>query len=142
MVALKHEHRGMPPRLLAEGADARMRLFRSADVFVVEAFRAAQSLRAVDAGILGDEIQRLLVEGGAALAAAASARVDRQGDEPRLRDAKRCLEAARYALYLARRLGKLDLRRYRQLAILEDAALRDMERLNPQARPDPHARAP
>ncbi len=107
---------------------ARLDAFRAADAFAMAAVRAAAELGRSPCPELGVEIRRLVLRGGGALVAATCAP---NADDERglLAAARDRLAEARYALYLARRLGALDLRRYRVLAAQQDAALREVAAL-------------
>ena len=103
------------------------KLFRSVDHFTVEAFKAARAMDRQEGGDLAREIRRLCSASGGALVAASS--LARGGDEEgRLPASTRSwLMEARYYLYLARRLGFLEHRRYRQLTAIQDVAVREVE---------------
>ena len=96
-----------------EGADSetgrRVRAFRATDHFALAAYQVARS--------------------GGALVAAASAVDENSATRRSLETAHRGLLEIRYFLYLARRLGCIDLKRYRQLTTLQDAALRELASL-------------
>jgi hypothetical protein len=112
----------------ALSTERRMDAFRATDAFAVEAYRASGSL-AKRAGPLAVEIRRMAVaSGGAVVAASAS---DAGGAEERghLERARTALLEGRYYLYLARRFGLIDLRRYRALTVRQDAAMREVARL-------------
>ena len=104
----------------------RVRAFRATDQFALAAWQAARSFARADGEALAREVRRALARSGGALVAAATGSTT----DPTVR---RALEAAhagllevRYYLYLARRLGCLDLKAYRQLAALQDVALREL----------------
>jgi four helix bundle protein len=78
---------------------------------------------------LAEEIRRTLARSGGSLVAAASAREEDDDARRALSRAHRGLLEVRYFLYLARRLGCLDLKRYKELSALQDAALRELASL-------------
>ena len=109
--------------------ERRVRAFRATDQFAIAAWQAVRAFNRPEGETLAEEIRRAVARSGGSLVAAASAR---EGDE----DARRALERAhqglleiRYFLYLARRLGCLDLKRYKELAALQEAALREVSSL-------------
>jgi four helix bundle protein len=108
--------------------ERRVRAFRATDHFVLSVYQAVRGFNRPEAEELGGEIRRSVARCGGSLVAAASGRED---DESRrsLAAAHRGLLEIRYFLYLARRLGCLDLKRYKQLATLQDAALRELAQL-------------
>jgi hypothetical protein len=103
-------------------------MFRSVDSFAIEAFRAARSIDRKDGCDLAREIRRLCSACGGALVAASSMERKDEGQDRLLAATRSRLMEARYYLYLARRLGFLELRRYRQLTAIQDAAVREVER--------------
>ena len=109
--------------------ERRVRAFRATDQFALAAWQAVRAFNRPEGETLAEEIRRAVARSGGSLVAAASAP---EGDE----DARRALERAhqglleiRYFLYLARRLGCLDLKRYKELAALQEAALREVSSL-------------
>lgn len=109
--------------------DRRLRAFRATDAFAVEAFQAMRTLGRTEGEGLAREIRRVAARSGGALVAA-SASAPGEPDERRgLEVARAGLLEVRYYLYLARRLGFLELKRYRQLASHQDAALRELDGL-------------
>ena len=81
-----------------------------------------------DAGSdLARELRRLCSASGGALVAASG--FDAGGEEERklLASSRAWLMEARYYLYLARRLGFLEHRRYRQLTSFQESAVRELE---------------
>ncbi|ANM28987.1 hypothetical protein ABI59_04295 [Acidobacteria bacterium Mor1] len=107
----------------------RLKAFRAVDAFAIEAFRAARRLRGEDWRDLSREIRRTVARGGGALVAA-SAGDEGPGQERKRLDAARAyLAESRYYLYLARRLGVLDVRGYRTLCSRHDSAAREIELL-------------
>ena len=105
----------------------RGKLFRSVDHFTLEAFKAARSMDRREGSELAREIRRLCSASGGALVAAST--MTRGGDEEGrlLVSTRSWLMEARYYLYLARRLGFLEHRRYRQLTAIQDVAVREVE---------------
>ncbi len=114
----------------ARPAGPRLDAFRATDAFAMAAVKAAADLSRSACPELAVEIRRLVLRGGGALVASTCAP---PGEDERvlLAAARDRLSEARYALYLARRLGALDLRRYRVLAAQQDAALREVAALLP-----------
>lgn len=113
----------------SQGGERRVRAFRAADQFALATWQAVRAFNRPEGETLAAEIRRAVARSGGSLVAAASAR---DGDE----SATRALELAhqglleiRYFLYLARRLGCLDLKRYKDLAALQEIALRELASL-------------
>jgi hypothetical protein len=122
----------------------RLRAFKAADVFVIEAFRVASSLEGSAGRDLARELRRTLARSGAALVAASMAGAGEPCEQRCLEAARTGLAEGRYYLYLARRLGMVDVRQYRGLMIRQDAAARELEaaaRLGAQGR-GPRSRDP
>jgi hypothetical protein len=110
-------------------AGGRLDAFRATDGFALAAVKISSDLARSDYPDLGAEIRRLVLRGGGALVAASHAVAGGAGERAFLETARDRLAEARYALYLARRLGALDLRRYRVLGAQQDAALREVAAL-------------
>ncbi len=110
-------------------AQRRLKAFRAVDAFAIEAFRAARRLRGEDWRDLSREIRRTVARGGGALVAASAGDDGREGERKRLEAARAYLAESRYYLYLARRLGILDVRGYRGLCSRHDSAAREIELL-------------
>jgi hypothetical protein len=110
-------------------AGGRLDAFRAADAFAMAAVKAAADLQRSPCPELAAEIRRLVLRGGGALVAASCAPPGGDDERALVGAARDRLAEARYALYLARRLGALDLRRYRVLAAQQDAALREVAAL-------------
>ena len=110
-------------------AGGRLDAFRAADAFAMAAVKAAADLQRSPCPELAVEIRRLVLRGGGALVAATCAPPGGADERALLTAARDRLAEARYALYLARRLGALDLRKYRLLAAQQDAALREVAAL-------------
>ena len=106
-----------------------MRAFKAADAFAVEAYRVSASLPEQGSHGLIEAIRRVALRSGGALVAASGSRVGGAGERRYLERAKSELVEGRYYLYLARRLGLLDVKRYRGLTARQDAALRELEAL-------------
>lgn len=107
-------------------AGGRLDAFRATDAFALAAVKAAADLARSDYPDLAAEIRRLVLRGGGALVAASCSTAGGSGERALLEVARDRLSEARYAFYLARRLGALDLRKYRALAVQQDAALREV----------------
>jgi four helix bundle protein len=107
----------------------RVRAFRATDHFALAAFQAVKSFSRPEGDDLAREIRRSVARSGGALVAAASAPEDDAGSRGALAAAHQGMLEIRYFLYLARRLGCIDLKRYRQLTTLQDAALRELAAL-------------
>lgn len=106
-----------------------MRAFKAADAFAVEAYRASAALPPSGPVGLVEAIRRIALRSGGAVVAA-SANPPGGPDERRLLErARSALIEGRYYLYLARRLGLFDVKRYRGLTVRQDAALREIDRL-------------
>lgn len=110
---------------------ARLDAFRSTDAFALAALKAAADLARSDWPDLAAEIRRLVLRGGGALVAASCLPSGDRAERALLEAARDRLAEARYALYLARRLGAFDARRYRALGSQQDAALREIAALLP-----------
>lgn len=98
--------------------------FRAGDAWVVAAWEASAAM-APGTGELARQMRRGALEAGCALVAAAQCGA---GDDPRtyLTRARSALMEARYLLYLAKRFGAMDSKRYRTLTIRLDRALREV----------------
>jgi len=116
-----------------------MRVFRATDAFTVEAYRIAGLLRHPG---LAAEIRRAVVRSGGALVAASASEPGSSLEREHLERARTSLAEGRYYLYLARRFGVLDLKRYRSLTVRQDAALRELQDLLVGRPPRPAARRP
>jgi len=103
----------------------RVRAFRATDHFALAVYQAVKGF-AREGDELAREIRRAVARSGGALVAASSSAEDDPATRRSLEFAHRGLLEIRYFLYLARRLGCLDLKRYRQLTTLQDAALREL----------------
>jgi len=107
-------------------AERRVRAFRATDHFVLAVWQTARGFGKPEGESLAREIRRSVARSGGALVAAASAPEGDEGARRSLESAHQGLLEIRYFLYLARRLGCLDLKKYRELATLQEAALREV----------------
>jgi len=112
-------------------SEKRLRAFRATDTFAIEAYQVVRRLGQTDGAGLAREIRRVVARSGGALVAASAATPGADAERRELELARSGLLEVRYYLYLARRLGFLDLKRYRSLALQQDAALREVEALLP-----------
>lgn len=103
----------------------RLTAFRATDAFAVEAYRIARALPR-DSGGLADEIRRAAARSGGAVIAASAADPGCEDERRQIERARRALFEGRYYLYLARRFGLLDSRRYRAITVRQDSALREL----------------
>jgi four helix bundle protein len=110
-------------------ADRRVRAFRATDQFALAVWQAVRAFNRPEAESLAGEIRRAIARSGGALVAAASAREANDTARRQLASAHQGLLEIRYFLYLARRLGCLDLKRYKELSGLQDTALRELASL-------------
>jgi four helix bundle protein len=108
-------------------SERRMHMFKATDTFAVDAYSAARRLRSGNGDGLASEIRRTAIESGGAVVAASASEPGGTQERAHLRRARSALIEGRYYLYLARRFGLLDLRRYRALTLRQDAALRELE---------------
>ncbi len=108
----------------SEGAGRRVRAFRATDAFVIEAFRITTTLDGPAGRDLARSIRSVVVDCGGALVAASGPRV---AERRWLSLAYDKLAESRYGLYLARRLGLIDLTRYRAVMGRHDAATRELD---------------
>jgi four helix bundle protein len=109
--------------------ERRVRAFRITDQFALAAWQAARAFPKPEGESLAREIRRAVARSGGALVAAASAPADDEGGRRALEGAHQGLLEIRYFLYLARRLGCLDLKKYKELSALQEAALRELSSL-------------
>ena len=110
-------------------AERRVRAFRATDQFALAAWQAVRAFNRAEGESLAQEIRRAIARTGGSLVAAASAQEADDGALRALQTAHQGLLEIRYFLYLARRLGCLDLKRYKELSSLQDAALREVAAL-------------
>jgi len=104
----------------------RINAFRATDAFAVEAFRASTNFGNPVGQSLAVEIRRTAVRSGGAVVAATANPAGGSEERALLERARASLIEGRYYLYLARRFGMLDLKRYRALTLRQDAALREL----------------
>ena len=115
----------------APSGERRVRAFRATDHFALAVWQAVRAFHKAEADSLAREIRRAVARSGGALVAAASAAEGDDAARLALESARQGLLEIRYFLYLARRLGCLDLKRYKELASLQEAALRELASLLP-----------
>ena len=118
-----------PPHPPAESgmvAERRVRAFRAMDAFAIETYQALRGNAAADAEALAREIRKAVARVGGALIAACSATAGGESERHGLQAARAALFEARYQLYLARRLGFIELRRYRTVSLRHDAVLKEL----------------
>ena len=109
--------------------DRHVRAFKATDAFTIETYRIARTLAVSGHGGLVRDIRRSAVRSGAALVAASTSPPGGTAERRLLERARSDLAEARYYLYLARRVGLLDLRRYRGLTTRQDVALKELDML-------------
>ncbi len=117
------------PQAARSPGERRVRAFRATDQFALAVWQAARAFNRGEGESLAREIRRAVARSGGALVAAASA--DEHGEPARraLESAHQGLLEIRYFLYLGRRLGCLDLKKYKELATLQESALRELASL-------------
>lgn len=113
--------------MMEGGKPNRARTFRSVDHFTLETFKAARSMEQRAGRDLARELRRLCSASGGALVAASGFAMGAEEERKLLASSRAWLMEARYYLYLARRLGLLEHRRYRQLTGFQDSAVREIE---------------
>lgn len=109
--------------------ERRVRAFRATDQFALATWQAVRAFSRPEGESLAAEIRRAVARSGGSLVAAASAQDGDDEAAEALQRAHRGLLEIRYFLYLARRLGCLDLKRYKELTGLQEAALRELASL-------------
>jgi four helix bundle protein len=114
---------------VAPSAERKVRAFRATDQFALAAWQTVRAFNRPEGESLAREIRRAVARSGGALVAAASAREASESARRSLESAHQGLLEIRYFLYLARRLGCLDLKRYKELAVLQEGALRELAAL-------------
>ncbi|HZN54689.1 MAG TPA: four helix bundle protein [Candidatus Polarisedimenticolaceae bacterium] len=114
---------------VGEQGARRVRAFRATDQFALAVWQAVRGFARPEGESLAREIRTAIARSGGALVAAASAPEGDARGRRALEDAHQGLLEIRYFLYLARRLGCLDLKAYKQLAALQEAALRELAQL-------------
>jgi len=117
-----------PDRARPSG-ERRVRAFRATDHFALAAWQAVRAFNRPEGESLAREIRRAVARSGGSLVAAASAPEGDESARQALQSAHQGLLEIRYFLYLARRLGCLDLKKYKDLAALQEAALRELASL-------------
>jgi four helix bundle protein len=120
MDALAH-----PPRH-GHAGERRVRAFRATDHFALGVWQAVRTFGKAEGESLAGEIRKSIARSGGALVAAASAQEGDEAAQRALAQAHQGLLEIRYFLYLARRLGCLELKKYRELSVLQEAALREV----------------
>jgi len=115
-------------RALPSG-ERRVRAFRATDHFALAVWQAVRAFNKPEAESLAREIRRAVARCGGSLVAAASLPDGDGAGRLALAAAHQGLLEIRYFLYLARRLGCIDLKRYKELASLQEAALREVASL-------------
>ncbi len=119
--------------------DRRLRAFKATDAFTVEAYRVSASLPRTGAEGVVEAIRKVALQSGGALVASTANPAGGLAERRQLERAREGLVEVRYYLYLARRLGSLDVKRYRGLSLRQAAALREIELL---LKPRPAAARP
>lgn len=109
------------------GGEPALRAFRATDAFVFTVFQAVRDLPRPEGESLGGEIRRLAARIGGVLVGASADSRGFESERAALLRARAGLLELRYYLYLARRLGLMDLKRYRALAGSQDRALRELD---------------
>jgi hypothetical protein len=122
--------------------DRRIRVFKATDAFAVEAYRASRTMNASAHGALVEEIGRSAMRSGGAVVAASANPPGGSAERRLLELARTGLFEGRYYLYLARRMGLIDLRLYRGLTIRQDVALREIDALLRDEQPQTAAARP
>jgi four helix bundle protein len=123
-------------------SDRRVRAFKATDAFAVETYRVAASLSATAPSELVGAVRGVALRSGGALVAAAANARGGPAERRLLERARSELIEGRYYLYLLRRLGVLDAKRYRGLTSRQDVALRELEHLLQSASDAGHDGAP
>jgi len=126
-----------------EADELRLRAFKATDAFVVEAFRLTAALEGAAGRDLGREIREAVARCGGALVAASVSSAGESSERRCMAIAHERLAEGRYYLYLARRLGLIDVARYRSLMSRHDAATRELDHaLRAAVAAGPRAREP
>jgi len=111
---------------------ARTGAFRAADQYALEVWQVARSFPRSDEGErLGRELRRTASRAAGALVGSAATSPSDVRGRIAIEGAREALLESRYYLYLARRLGVLDLKKYRHLAARHDSALRSVDAILP-----------
>lgn len=119
--------------------ERRLRAFRATDAFAVETFQAMRAMGRSEGEAIAREIRRVAARSGGALVSATAVASGDARERLGIETARAGLLEIRYYLYLARRLGYLDLKRYRLLTQQQDAALRELDALLAPATAAPRA---
>lgn len=117
------------PEPTSAAAQRRVRAFRTTDQFALAAWQAVRAFNKPEGESLAREIRRAIARSGGCLVAAASAKEADADAHRALQNAHQGLLEIRYFFYLARRLGCLDLKKYKELSALQEAALREIAAL-------------
>ena len=112
-------------------SETRVRAFKATDAFVVETYREATGLKGKSGEQIGRELRAVVMRCGGAIVAASVADAGGEAERDLLESARTSLAEGRYYLYLARRLGLFDQRRYRGLIVRHEAAARELEAVLP-----------
>lgn len=107
----------------------KVRAFRALDAFAIESYEVARLVRQQDGEALAGEIRRNVARAGGAFVSACAQEAGSAAESEALAAARTRLLEGRYPLYLARRLGFFDVRRYRSVSAKHDAALREIDLL-------------
>ena len=110
-------------------SERRVRAFRATDHFALAVWQAVRAFNRPEGESLAREIRRAVARSGGSLVAAASAHEAGEDARRALANAHQGLLEIRYFLYLSRRLGCLDLKKYKELSALQDSALREVASL-------------
>jgi hypothetical protein len=111
--------------------NAPVEAFRAVDAFAIEAWRAARQLARGEGDALSAELRAQVARCGGALLAVSTSPAESPLARAQLAEAREALARCRFALYLARRLGLLDLRSYRALSVRGDTAARELSARGP-----------
>jgi four helix bundle protein len=118
-----------PSGVVSPAGERRVRAFRATDQFALATWQAVRAFSRPEGETLAAEIRRAVARSGGSLVAAASAQEGDDDARASLQRAHQGLLEIRYFLYLARRLGCLDLKRYKELTTLQEIALRELATL-------------
>ena len=100
----------------ALGRDPRLRAFKATDSFAIEAYKISRTVAGSSHAGLVSEIRRTALRSGGALVAASARRPGGVEERRLFERARSDLIEGRYYLSLARRMGLIDLKRYRGLS--------------------------
>jgi four helix bundle protein len=107
--------------------DQHVGMFKATDTFAIDAYSASRRLKGGKGRLIASEIRRTAIQSGGAVVAASASEPGGELERSHLQRARSALIESRYYLYLARRFGLMDPKRYRLLASRQDAALRELE---------------